>query len=148
MFGAEMVENQDKILDILLARLAPYFATEPRITSVQAEMLLRKIYLAQYGLVDPVTLNQNPTVVVSHRIAEDARYGSLKDDYLKSYMDLEIFSLVGISYPDYMTLPRVEIDRIRKEAEARRKMKNTIEANGVDRVEKHLGRALFNKGRG
>lgn len=138
MFAAEMRQDPEGVIHLLLDQLAPYLESEPKLSSVQAAILLRKIYVSRYGLVSVAILEARPASLVAYRQAEDSFFGSLLDDHLDAFLDLEIYQVTGMKWTDYISLPRHEMERVKAVVERRRKRKNTSEANAVSQAEKAM----------
>lgn len=133
-----MRQDPEKVVHLLLEQLAPYFETEPRLSSIQAETLLRKIYATRYGFVSVPQLEANPTLLVTYRFAEDVTASPTMDDHLEDFLDLEIHQATGLSWVDYLHLPRPEIERLNNAVRRRRSKQNTATSNAVKKAEEDL----------
>ena len=136
MFAAELRHDPSKAIDVLLGILAPYFETEPLLNSIQAELLLRRIYATWGGLVTTEQLTLKPASLVAYRQAEDATFGSLKEDHFDQFLDLEIYEATGIAWLDYIAMPRHEIEMIRSRVRKRRDRKNSADNQSVSDAER------------
>jgi len=136
LFGAEFRHDPTRAVDKLLLLLAPYFESEPLLNSIQAELLLRRIYAEWGGLLTVAQLTNAPASLVAYRQAEDATFGSLKEDHFDHFLDLEIFEATGITWPEYISLPRSEIDMIRDRVKKRRDRKNNADNKSVEEAER------------
>lgn len=126
------------MIEALLEQLAPYLESEPKLTSVQAEQVLRKAYLFHYHFSDANSLAAQPASLVRFHSAEDSFRGSMMEDHAEHFADLDIGDVFRISWLEYVSLPRHEMQILRNIAEKIKKRKISSDNNSLDEAEKLL----------
>jgi hypothetical protein len=143
MFGAEFNEEPTRMVEFFIATLQPYLARPGKLSAVEASLLLHRAYLLRYGLATEAELDHNPASLCKMRDAEDPYLGTQLEEHFEHFLDLEIFEYMTWEY--YITLPRHEMQMIRRVAERRRKLKNSAADNTLKEAEA-LARQLGTRG--
>lgn len=133
-FGTELLEGAHGVVETFLAMLQPLLAHQGRLSSVEASVLLQKAYLVRYGLATEEELTRNPAALVKMRHAEDTYSGTLLEDHFEHFIELEIY--LYMTWKEYMSHPRHELEMIRRVAEKTRKLKNNRDHQDVSEAER------------
>lgn len=124
------------MVEFFVASLGPALAHKGRLTTVEASLLLHRAYLLRYGLATEAELDAHPASLFRMRPAEDPHVGTQLEDHFEHFLDLEIY--LFMKWNEYISLPRHEIQMIKRVAEKRRKMKNATENKGAQDLERQL----------
>lgn len=128
------------MVEKLLEIMEPLLASLPKLSPVQARMTILRSYLVWTGMFTAEQIDSNPICLVAYHPAEDAYLSNLIDDHLDHYLDFDIKE-TGLSFIDYLRLPRFRLVMVRDACEKTKARKHKAAANAVEKAEAEL-RAL------
>lgn len=78
-----------------------------------AKQLLIELYETQYGICDHTTAS-NPLSGVMFQKAEKYLDNYLYDNYLSTFLYKQVYARTGLSFDEFLSRPRYEIEKILK----------------------------------
>lgn len=144
MFGMDIFKNPNRIIEATLDTMRQVIDKPIKFTSVLAQQERLKAYLSWYGLVSKEELERNPAALVRMNQAEDSYYGSVYEDRMDEYLDLEIFNATGVGWEEFIAKPRAEIERMIRAVQRYRTRNNTgmgATMDDINRIVKAMKKA-------
>jgi hypothetical protein len=137
MFGADLFADQDHMVEKLLEIMRPLLESKPKLSPVEARMTILRSYLVWTGMFTEAQIDANPVCLVAYHPAEDSYLSNLIDDHLDHYLDFDI-ERTGLSFLEYLQLPRHRLIMVRDAAEKMKKRRNKAQSDAVEKAEADL----------
>ncbi len=135
MFGADVTFQS------FTGSLQDLFAKAPKTDSSSTRILLTEQYLIQFGITSEAELDARPLGVVAMYDAEDPSAGSLWEERMTEFADLDIHNTLGISFSEYMNQPRDDILRMNEVVARIKKKKQSEQSSETTKLEQQLRQA-------
>lgn len=133
MFGADVTFSS------LHESLQEIFTKSPtKLDSSSAKLVMAEQYLLHFGLTTEAALDVRPLGIVAMYDAEDPLLGSLWEERLEEFCELELNQLTGLSFIDYLDLSRHQIIAMNAVAIRIKKKRQATQDGGLSDLEKQL----------
>ena len=99
------------------------------------KQVLIEYYENRYGLYNHMSSGK-PMASVSFHDCENYRQDGLHDNYLRTFLYKDVHKKLGISFDDYLSRPRSEIEAINRVIDEIDKQRNEANKKAMDDIEK------------